>query len=65
MSFQLAYHFIQSAFEETRDFYKSPARANPLVDDVYQSKMDMNKRQMLKLKATALLDPIEADFGVA
>jgi len=35
MSFPLAYNFIDSAFVEARDFFKSPARANPLVDDVY------------------------------
>jgi hypothetical protein len=37
MSFPLAYNFIDSAFVESRDFFKSPARSNPLVDDVFQS----------------------------
>ena len=53
MSFPLIYHFIDRAFEETKDFFKSPARSNPLVDDVYQSQMEMNKRQKLRLKSTA------------
>ena len=63
MSFPLAYHFIQGAFDEQRDFYKSAARSNPLVDDVFQTHQDLSKRQRLKLKATALLDPIEIDFS--
>lgn len=44
MSFQLAFHFIQGAFQETRDFYKSACHSNPLVDDVFQTQMEMNKR---------------------
>jgi hypothetical protein len=44
MSFPLVYHFIVKAFEESRDFYKSPARGNPLVDDVYQTHLEMSKR---------------------
>lgn len=64
MSFPLAYHFIASAFEEAKDFYKSPARANPLVDDVFQSHQQMGKRQKLKLKSSVMLDSIEADFTV-
>lgn len=64
MNFPLAYYFIQSAFDETKDFFKSPARSNPLVDDVFQSQMQINKRQKLKLDSTAQLDTVEADFGV-
>ena len=62
MSFPLVFHFIVKAFEESRDFYKSPARGNPLVDDVYQTHMDMSKRQKLRIKSTALLDAYEVDF---
>ena len=62
MSFPLVYHFIVKAFEESRDFYKSPARGNPLVDDVYQTHMEMSKRQKLKIKSTALLDAYEIDL---
>jgi hypothetical protein len=63
MSFPLIFSFIDGAFEESRDFYKSPARSNPLVDDVFQSQMELGKRQLLKLKATALLDAVETDFS--
>lgn len=63
MSFPLVYHFIVKAFEESRDFYKSPARANPLVDDVYQTHAEMSKRQKMKIKSTALLDSLEVDFA--
>lgn len=63
MSFPLAYHFIVSAFEEEKDFYKSAARANPLVDDVYQSQIDIARSQKRRLGATANLDPIEVDFN--
>jgi len=63
MSFPLIFSFIDGAFEESRDFYKSPARSNPLVDDVFQTQMELGKRQVLKLKATALLDPVETDFS--
>ncbi len=62
MSFPLVYHFIVKAFEESKDFYKSPARANPLVDDVYQTQLEMSKRQKLKIKSTALLDAYEIDL---
>jgi hypothetical protein len=44
MSVPLAYNFIDSAFLEAKDFFKSPARANPLVDDVYQSNLEMSRR---------------------
>ncbi len=63
MSFPLIFNFIDGAFDETRDFYKSPARTNPLVDDVFQTQMELGKRQLLKLKSTALLDQIETDFS--
>ena len=62
MSFPLVFHFIVKAFEESRDFYKSPARGNPLVDDVYQTHMEMSKRQKLRIKSTALLDAYEVDL---
>ena len=62
MSFPLVYHFIVKAFEESRDFYKSPARGNPLVDDVFQTHMEMSKRQSLRIKSTALLDAYEIDL---
>ncbi len=62
MSFPLVFHFIVKAFEESKDFYKSPARANPLVDDVYQTQIEMSKRQKLKIKSTALLDAYEFDL---
>ena len=62
MSFPLVYHFIVKAFEESRDFYKSPARSNPLVDDVYQTHAEMAKRQTLKINSTALLDSYEIDL---
>ena len=62
MSFPLVYHFIVKAFEESRDFYKSPSRANPLVDDVYQTHAEMSRRQKLKIKSTALLDAYEIDL---
>lgn len=35
MSFPLIFDFIYKAFEESKDFYKSPNRTNPLVDDVF------------------------------
>ena len=62
MSFPLAYQFTENAFLEEQDFYKNPARANPLVDDVFQTQMELNKRQKLKLKSTALLDSLEVSF---
>jgi hypothetical protein len=62
MSFPLAFHFMVEAFEESRDFFKSPARANPLIDDVFQSHLELSKRQKLKLKSTALLNTAEAEF---
>jgi hypothetical protein len=37
LSFPLMYKFIVEAFEESKDFYKSAARNNPLVDDVFQT----------------------------
>lgn len=64
MSFPLVYHFIDRAFEETKDFFKSPARFNPLVDDVYQSQIEMNKRHKLRLRSPAQLDTFEADFAI-
>jgi hypothetical protein len=62
MSFPLIYHFLVKAFEESRDFYKSPARANPLVDDVYQTHLEMRRRQKLRIKSTALLDSLMVAF---
>jgi hypothetical protein len=63
MSFPLVFHFLVKAFEESRDFYKSPARGNPLVDDVYQTHLEMSKRQKLRIRSTALLDAYEVDLG--
>ena len=64
MSFPLAYQFIQGAFDESSDFYKNPAKNNPLVDDIFQSQMELNKRQKLKLKSVAHLDTLEASFPI-
>jgi len=47
-----------AAFEESKDFYKSPERSNPLVDDVFQTQMDMSKRQRMSKKAIAHLDTL-------
>ena len=63
MSFPLVFHFLVKAFEESRDFYKSPARGNPLVDDVYQTHLEMSKRQKLRIRSTALLDAYEVDLA--
>ena len=64
MSFPLVFHFLVKAFEESRDFYKSPARGNPLVDDVYQTHLEMSKRQKLRIRSTALRDASEVDLAV-
>lgn len=61
-SFPLMYKFIVAAFEESKDFYKSPARSNPLVDDVFQTQMDMSKRQKMSKKAIAHLDTLIVDL---
>ena len=63
MSFPLVFHFLVKACEESRDFYKSPARGNPLVDDVYQTHLEMSKRQKLRIRSTALLDAYEVDLA--
>ena len=47
MTFPLAYEFIQGAFDESKDFYKNPSKSNPLVDDLYSSQLELNKRQRL------------------
>jgi len=57
-SFPLVYKFIVAAFEESKDFYKSPARSNPLVDDVFQTQMDMSKRHRMSKKAITQLDTL-------
>ena len=62
LSFPLVYKFIVAAFEESKDFYKSPERSNPLVDDVFQTQMDMNKRQKMSKKAIAHLDTLVVDL---
>ena len=63
MSFPLVFHVLVKALEESRDFYKSPARGNPLVDDVYQTHLEMSKRQKLRIRSTALLDAYEVDLA--
>jgi hypothetical protein len=63
LSFPLVYKFIVAAFEESKDFYKSPARSNPLVDDVFQTQMDMSKRQRMSKKAIAHLDTLVVDLN--
>ena len=37
MGFPVAYNFIDTAFNETKDFYKSAYKNNGLIDDVYHS----------------------------
>lgn len=44
MSFPLVYEFIESAFLDSSDFYKNPAKNNPLIDDVFQTKMELSKK---------------------
>lgn len=61
-SFPLVYKFIEDAYEEKRDFFKNPSKQNPLVDDLFQSQVELNKRSRLQLKSAALLDSIEASF---
>lgn len=56
------YKFIVEAFEESRDFYKSAQRSNPLVDDVFQTQMEMSRRQRMSKKAIARLDTLQIDM---
>ena len=35
MSFPLAFNFIEQAYNDEPDFFKNPAKSNPLVDDVF------------------------------
>lgn len=62
MSFPLVYSFIEGAFQDESDFFKNPFRQNSLVDDCFQSRMEMSKRQKLMQRATAWLDTVEASF---
>lgn len=47
MGFPLAFQFIESAYSDDSDFYRNPSKSNPLVDDVFQTKMEISKRQKL------------------
>eukprot|EP00347_Sterkiella_histriomuscorum_P011202 403373359 len=60
--FPLVYQFIQEAYDEDKDFFKNPSKQNPLVDDIFQTKMELSKRQKLQLRSAALLDTIEVGF---
>jgi hypothetical protein len=62
MGFPLAYSFIDGAYQEDSDFFKNPNKANPLVDDVFQTKMDMQKRQKLIKMSTAWVDNMEVTY---
>ncbi|CDW90752.1 dual specificity catalytic domain containing protein [Stylonychia lemnae] len=61
-TFPLVYQFIDDAFNETKDFFKNPCKQNPLIDDIFQSQMELSKRQKLQLRSAALLDTIESTF---
>jgi hypothetical protein len=47
MGFPLAFSFIEGAFSDSADFFKNPSKANPLIDDVFQTSMDIIKRKKL------------------
>lgn len=62
MGFPLAFNFIEAAYKDDSDFFKNPNKSNPLIDDVFQTKMEINKRHKLYQKSTAWVDTLEVTY---
>jgi hypothetical protein len=48
MAFPNAYSFIENAFQEDGYHRRSLSKGDPLIDDVFQQRMEVVKAQKLK-----------------